>query len=66
MCVLLQIFGATDEDMEGLRIVSLYDMDLDKMESLMTGEAAGKPAAEQQQDGSSDSSSSQTGTDEKR
>jgi hypothetical protein len=51
--------------MEGLRIVSLYDMDLDKMESLMKGDAAGKPAAEQQQDSSSDSSG-QTGADEKR
>lgn len=46
MCVLhVQIFGATDEDVSKLRIVSLYEMDMDKMESLMAGGAAAAGAA---------------------
>lgn len=65
----VQIFGATDEDVDKLRIVSLYEMDLDKMESLVNGSdaapaAAAEPAADQQQ-GSSGSSSS-SGTEEKK
>lgn len=45
--LLLQVFGATDEDTDKLRIVSLYDVDLDRIESMMNGEGA--EASEQQQ-----------------
>lgn len=41
------IFGATDEDVSKLRIVSLYEMDLEKMESLMAGGGAAAGAAAQ-------------------
>lgn len=44
---LLQIFGATDEDVEKLRIVSLYDVDIDAMESLIKGSAADAAPGEQ-------------------
>lgn len=46
---LLQIFGATDEDVEKLRIVSLYDMDIEAMESLMKGSSAADSAAQGEQ-----------------
>jgi hypothetical protein len=56
----LQIFGATDEDVDKLRIVSLYDMDIDAMESLMKGSAADAASGEQgsQQSGQPDKPSS--------
>jgi len=72
----VQIFGATDEDVEKLRIVSLYELDMDQMEKLMAGQAAADTQAQQQGDsssssgGGSDSGSSSSGgqssTDEKK
>ncbi|KAF6265236.1 hypothetical protein COO60DRAFT_1623915 [Scenedesmus sp. NREL 46B-D3] len=44
---LRMIFGATDEDVEKLRIVSLYDVDIDAMESLIKGSAADAAPGEQ-------------------
>uniref|UniRef100_A0A383V399 Armadillo-like repeats domain-containing protein n=1 Tax=Tetradesmus obliquus TaxID=3088 RepID=A0A383V399_TETOB len=46
---LRMIFGATDEDVEKLRIVSLYDMDIEAMESLMKGSSAADSAAQGEQ-----------------
>ncbi len=40
------MFGATDADCEQLRIVSLYDVDLDAMDALATG--ADAPGASDQ------------------
>jgi len=40
------VFGATDADCEQLRIVSLYDVDLDAMDALATG--ADAPGASDQ------------------
>jgi hypothetical protein len=53
----LQVFGATDEDVEKLRIVSLYDMDIDAMESLMKSSAADADEQSSQQGGPEKSSS---------
>lgn len=70
-----QIFGATDEDVEKLRIVSLYELDMDQMERLMAGQTAADTQAQQQGDssssggGGSDSGSSsggQSSTEEKK
>jgi hypothetical protein len=54
---LLQVFGATDEDVEKLRIVSLYDMDIDTMESLMKSSAADADEQSSQQGGPDKSNS---------
>jgi hypothetical protein len=62
LLLLLQIFGATDEDVDKLRIVSLHEMDMDRLESMMTGaeSSAAESAADQQQ------GSSSSGTEEKK
>lgn len=39
--LVLQIFGATDEDTEKLRIVSLYDIDIEHLDAMM-GSGSGK------------------------
>jgi hypothetical protein len=38
--LLSQIFGATDEDTDRLRITSLVELDTDRLERLMAGDAA--------------------------
>lgn len=34
----MQVFGATDEDVERLRMVSLVDIDLDRLDQMVTAE----------------------------
>lgn len=59
-----QIFGATDEDVDKLRIVSLYTFDLDKMESMVTGAEAQQGPADPAAGGSQQQpSSSSSGSD---
>eukprot|EP00878_Enallax_costatus_P021999 GHUV01023321.1.p1 GENE.GHUV01023321.1~~GHUV01023321.1.p1 ORF type:complete len:134 (+),score=37.91 GHUV01023321.1:126-527(+) len=45
---LRMIFGATDEDMEKLRIVSLYDIDIEHLDAMMRG-APGRATADEQE-----------------
>lgn len=53
MCLhLLQVFGATDEDVARLRIVSLFDVDIDKLDDFM-GNDQQQEEQKRQQDSSS-------------
>jgi len=48
----LQVFGATDEDVARLRIVSLFDVDVDKLDNFISNDQ--QQQQKQQQDSSSD------------
>eukprot|EP00775_Hariotina_reticulata_P006447 gene6447-6676_t len=50
------VFGATDEDVARLRIVSLFDVDIDKLDNLM-GNDQQQQEEERQQDSSNDNQS---------
>jgi hypothetical protein len=52
----LQVFGATDEDVARLRIVSLFDVDVDKLDNFISNDQ------QQQQKRQQDSSSDTPGT----
>jgi uncharacterized membrane protein YgcG len=53
-----QIFGATDEDVEGLRIISLNPFDLERMESMVAGGSGSSSSSSSESKGSTEGGSS--------
>lgn len=45
----LQVFGATDEDMDKVRIVSLVELDMDKLDRMASGQEDGSSSSSEQQ-----------------